>query len=114
MKLIVDPIRNHIVPILAKQTTAYLMLKSLENTFEVNNIQRTLALGTQLNHISMNKGEFVNAHFMIIIELWDQLSNVGHEIDSKELSLIALSGLPCSWELFKQGISARSKLPKLD
>ena len=54
MKLIVDYARNHIVTILAKQTTTYLMLKSLESTFETNNTSKTLALKTQLNHISMN------------------------------------------------------------
>ena len=34
MKLIMDSVKNHIVPILAKQTIAYLMFKSLENTYE--------------------------------------------------------------------------------
>ena len=72
-----------------------------------HNTRRTLALKEQLNHISMNKGEFVNAYFMRIIELRDQLSNVGYDIDSKELSLTTLSGLPSSWEPFKQGISIR-------
>ena len=83
MKLIVDSERNHIMPILENQTTEYLMLKSLENTFEVNNTGRNLALKTQLNHISMNKGESVNTYFMIIIELRDQLSSIGYEIDNK-------------------------------
>lgn len=62
----------------------------------------------------MNKGEHVNACFMRIIELKDQFSNVGYEIESKELSLTTLGRLPTSREPFKQGISARSKLPKLD
>ena len=60
------------------------MLKSLENTFEINNTGITNALKTQLNHISMNKGEFVTAYFMRIIELKDQLSNIGCEIENKE------------------------------
>ena len=55
----------------------------------------------------MNKGESVNAYFMRIIELRDQLSNVGYDINSKELSLTALSHLPSSWEPIKQGINAR-------
>ena len=40
----------------------------------------------------MKKGESVTAYFMRIIELRDQLSNIGYEIESKELSLIALGG----------------------
>ena len=65
------------------------MFMSLENTYEINNTGRTLALKTKLNHISMNKGESVNAYFMRIIDLRDQLSNVGYDINSKELSLTA-------------------------
>lgn len=62
----------------------------------------------------MNKGETVNAFFMRITELRDQSSFVSYEIDNQELSLKALGGLPNSWESFVQGISARSKIPKLD
>ena len=69
MKLIVDSVRDHIVPILGKPTTAYLMVKSLENTFEINNNGRNLAFKTPLNHISMNKGESVNDFFMRITKL---------------------------------------------
>lgn len=87
------------------------MIKSVENTFEINNTSSTLALKRQMNHISMNK-EPINTFF--ITELRDQLSTIGYENDSKELSLIALGGLPNSWESFIQGINARPKLPKLD
>ena len=62
----------------------------------------------------MNKGETINAFFMRITYLRDQLSALCYEIDNQELSLIALGGLPKSWESFVQGISARSKIPKLD
>ena len=44
----------------------------------------------------------------------DQLYALGYEIENQELSLIALGGLPNSWESFVQGISVRSKIPKLD
>ena len=67
-----------------------------------------------MNHTSIDKGESMSAFFMRITELRDQLSNIGHKIESKELSLITRSGLPNTWESFKQGISARSKLPKLE
>ena len=51
---------------------------------------------------------------MRITDLRDQLSALGYEIENQELSLIALLGLPNSWESFVQGISARSKIPKMD
>lgn len=71
-----DAVRDHILPIVAKHETAYRMFKALENAFVVNNTGRKLALKRQMNHISMNKGELVNAFFMRITELRDQLSSV--------------------------------------
>ena len=51
---------------------------------------------------------------MRIMDLRDQLSALGYEIENQELSLISLGGPPNSRESFVQGISARSKIPKLD
>lgn len=100
MKTVVDAVQDHIVPIVGKHEIAYHMLKALEDAFVINNIGRTLALKRQMNHISMNKGASINAFFMRITELRDQLSSVGYEVDIKELSLIALGDLPNSWESF--------------
>ena len=114
MKIIVDIVRDHIVPIVAKHTTTYCMFRALENAFKINNTSRILALKRQMNSISMNKGETINVFFMRITNLRDQLSALGYEIENQELSLIALGGLPNSWESFVPGVSARSKIPKID
>ena len=93
MKIIVDAVRDHIVSIVAKHATTYRMFRALENAFIINNIGRKLALKRQMNNINMNKGETINAFFMRITDLRDQLSTVSYEIDNQELSLIALGGL---------------------
>lgn len=77
MKIIVDAVRDHIVLILSKYETAYCMFKSLESTYEINNSSRCLSLKRQINHINMNKGESINAYFMRISALRDQLSSLG-------------------------------------
>ena len=107
MKIIVNAVRDHIVPIVAKHTTTYRMFRALENAFIINNTGKKLALKRQMNSVSMNKGEAINAFFMRITDLRDQLSALGYEIENRELFLIALGGLPNSWESFVQGISAR-------
>lgn len=114
MKIIIDGVRDHIVPILSKYDKAYEMYKALEKTYEINNASKKLALKREMNQISMNKNEKINAYFLRVSALRDQLSLLGHEIDGKELALIALDGLPESWETFVAGISARSKFPKFD
>ena len=114
IQIIVNFFPDHIVPIVSKHKTKYHMFKGLENASIVNNIGRGLSLKRQMNHISMNKGESVNDFFVRIIELRDQFFSVGYKTDNQELSLIALGGLPNSWEPFVQGISTRSKLSNLD
>lgn len=52
--------------------------------------------------------------FMKISELRDQLSAIGDLVVDKDLVMLALNGLPYSWEPFIQSISGRSKLPKFD
>ncbi|XP_059069262.1 retrovirus-related Pol polyprotein from transposon RE1 isoform X1 [Cryptomeria japonica] len=114
IKIIVDGVRNNIMPIIRKQETAYKMFKALEKTFEISNASRTLALKREINHITMNKGETINAYFMRISVLKDELATLDYEIRGKELTLIALDGLPSGWSTFVQGISARSKYPKFE
>ena len=64
MKIIVDTVRDHIVPIVANHTIAYRMFRALENAFIINNTGRKIALKRQMNNVSMNKGETINAFFM--------------------------------------------------
>lgn len=62
----------------------------------------------------MNKGETITSYFLRISELRDQLSTIGNNIDDMELRLIALRGLPITWESFIQCITRRPSLPKFD
>lgn len=100
--------------VISKYETTFQMFKALADIYEINNTSRALTLNKQLHHIKMNKGETVTSYFLRITELRDQLSTIGHIVDNKELAMMALNGLPTSWESFIQGISARSKFPKFD
>lgn len=82
--------------------------------YEINNPSRALALRQQLHHVKMDKEDSVISFFMKIANLRDQLSAIGDIIADKDLVMLALNGLPQSWEPFIQSISGRSKLPKFD
>jgi len=62
----------------------------------------------------MAKGESVMAYFMRISNLRDQLSSIGKIVDENDLTMLALNGLPTSWESYIQGISARADLRMFD
>ena len=83
MKLIVDGVKDHLLPIIFELDTAHEMLQTLEEMFEINNTTRILNLKDSLSNIKMNKGETVISYFMRINELRDQLSKNGHVYDEK-------------------------------
>lgn len=94
IKIIVDGVRNNIMPIIKKHKSAFKMFKALQDDFEISNASRTLTLKREINHITMMKGELVNAYFMQISNLKHELATLGYEIQRKELTLIALDGFP--------------------
>ena len=44
MRILLDRVKNEIVPMLMKHQTAFKMMSALINAYEVNNATRTLAL----------------------------------------------------------------------
>lgn len=113
-KILIDSVKDHLVPIISKMSSARDMFKTLEGMYEINNTSRALALRQQLHQVKMAKGDSIITYFMKISELKDQLSTIGDEVVDKDLVMLALNGLPHSWEPFIQGISGRSKFPKFD
>ena len=56
MKIILDGVKNEIVPMLMKHRTSFNMMSALINVYDVNNATRTLSLKRQLNHIKNKEG----------------------------------------------------------
>lgn len=114
MKIILDGVKNEIVPMLMKHQTTFNMMSALLNAYEVNNATRTLALKRQLNHIMIMKGESMISYFLRVASLRDELASIGTVIQNKELSIMAIDGLPDSFETFSQLVSAGDKLPNFN
>ena len=76
------------------------MFSTIRDTFEINNTSRLLTLKHDLLYIKIKNGEFNTSYFLRISELKDQLATMENQVDDKELSMIALRGLPLSWETF--------------
>ena len=83
------------------------MFSTIKNTFEINNTSRLLTLKQDLLYIKTNNGESITSYFLRISKLKDRLATIGSQVDDKELSFIALKGLPLSWETFIRGVSSR-------
>ena len=90
------------------------MMSALINAYEVNNATSSLALKKKLNHLEIKKGESMNSYFIRVGSLRDELTSIGYIIDDKELTLMAIDGLPDSWGIFSKGVSVRDKLQKFN
>ena len=96
---------------LTKHQTKFDMMNALLNAYEVNNATRVLALKRKLNHIQIKNGESINYYFLRVSDIRDELSSIGTIITDKKLTLMAIDGLPDSWETFAQGINAKDNFP---
>ncbi|XP_059073723.1 uncharacterized protein LOC131874390 [Cryptomeria japonica] len=88
-KILIDTVKDHLVPIISKMSSAQDMFKALEGMYEINNTSRDLALRQQLHQVKMAKGESVITYFMKISELRDHLSSIGDEVVDKDLVMLA-------------------------
>ena len=81
-RILVDSVRDHLVPQISEKTTAMKMFKTLKKLFEHNNINVTLTLNKLLN-MKMTKSENIASYFMRITELRDKLKSSGENLEEK-------------------------------
>ena len=56
----------------------------------------------------------MNPYFLRVASLRDELASIGTIIEDKELTFMAIDGLPDSCETFSQRVSARDNLPNFN
>ena len=72
-----DSVKNHLISVIAKKETTKEMLDSLKKLFECDSTSRSIALRTHLHTIKMNRLESVASYFSMVVELRDQLGDIG-------------------------------------
>ena len=99
-KIIMDSIHKHLVAFISKLGTSKEMYEKLLSMFRASNANQILFLKNKLKDIKMDKGESIQSYFMRIIEIKNDLLSIGEVIADRELTLIALGGLPSAWYVF--------------
>ena len=84
-KIIIDVVRDHILPSIARLKTAYKAFKTIKDPFEINNKRKILTLKHQLLNIKINKGKTITTYFLRISEIRDQLATIGNNADDEEV-----------------------------
>ena len=80
------------------------MFDALSRLYEGRNINKKMALRTQLKNVRMQKSESIHAFFTRISQINEQIISIGDSVEEVELVMTTLNGLSKSWDSFIRGI----------
>jgi hypothetical protein len=113
-RIIMDGVKDHIVPHLSGLDTTRKMWEAIIKLYQNSNLNRKMVLKEKLRNTKMGKGESVSSYLTKLRQVKDELAVVGDNVDGTELVRIALNGFSKSWDVFVRGIVAREHTPDWD
>jgi hypothetical protein len=114
MSIIVDSIKDHLIPYISHLDSSKKMCDALINLFSVRNIGQVMSLKNELRDMMMNDDDNVTSYFVRISQLRDQLQAIEEIISKKELVNIVLNGLPKTWDAFAVSMNTRKEYPTFE
>ena len=109
-RIILDGVKDHLIPHLAEKTTAKEMWDTLKGLYEAKNENRIMALKDKLHAVKMAKGEDVASYLTRVAQVKDELAAVDEVIADSELVWISLKGFTKEWDIFIKCVVGREKL----
>jgi hypothetical protein len=114
MSIIVDSVKNHLIPYISHLDSSKKMYDALTNLFSFRNIGQVMILKNELRDMKMNDDENITSYFVRISQLRDQLQAIEEIISEKELVNIVLNGLPKTWDSFSASMNTRKDYPTFE
>ena len=104
MRILMESIKNHLVPLIASQNITKNMYDALKKLYENENPSRILALKDQLRQVKFTKDDSISYYFLKISQIKDQLAVVDESVPDRDLVFTSMAGLPSKWKPFVKGI----------
>src|ERR1700722_10983011 len=76
MSIIVDSIKDHLIPYISHLDSSKKMYDALTNLFSIKNIGQVMSLKNELCDMKMNDGDNITSYFVKISQLRDQLQAI--------------------------------------
>jgi hypothetical protein len=114
MSIIVDSIKDHLIPYISHLDSSKKMYDALTNLFSVRNIGQVMRLKNELSDMKMNEDDSITSYFVRISQLRDQLQGIEEITSKKELVNIVLNGLPKTWDAFAASMNTRKEYPTFE
>jgi hypothetical protein len=114
MSIIVDSIKDHLIPYISHLDSSKKMYDALTNIFSVRNIGQVMNLKNELYNMKMNDDDNITSYFVRISQVRDQLQAIEEITSEKELVNIVLNGLPKTWDAFATSMNKRKEYPTFE
>jgi hypothetical protein len=110
-RIILDGVKDHLIPHLVEKKTTQEMWDALKNLFEVKNENQKMTLKDKLHDTKMGKEESVSSYLTQVAQVKDELDAVGEVISNSKLVRIALKGFTKEWKVFVKCVVGRENIP---
>lgn len=91
MSLIVELVRDHLIPYTTKHDTSKKMYDALINLYTIKNVGQSMILKNELRNTRMENDDTVHSYFVWISQIRDQLLAIGETIFDQELVTTTLN-----------------------
>ena len=100
-KIIRDSIDKHLVAYVSEMNTSKEIYDRMVSLFKVNDANQVLLPRNKLKEIKKGKDESMQAYFLRITEIKNDLLSIGEAIPDSEMSPTTLGGFPSEWYIFR-------------
>jgi hypothetical protein len=113
-RMIMDAVKDHLIPHLSKKKTKTKMFDALVNLYRSENMKMKMILQNKIKSIEMIKSDSNTSYLMKVMQIHGQLAIVGEKIVDVELMKMGLNGFPTLWEPFVKVIRTWENSPDFE
>ena len=110
-KIIRDSIDKRLVAYVSELTTSKEIYDRLVSLFKVNDANQVLFLRNKLKEIKKDKDESMQAYFLRITKIKNDLLSIGEVVPDREMTITNLGGLPSEWCIFRTTLLNNNVIP---
>eukprot|EP00253_Pinus_taeda_P027530 PITA_27530 len=110
-KIIRDSIDKRLVAYVSELNTSKKIYDRLVSLFKVNEANQVLFLRNKLKEIKKGKDESMQAYFLRITKIKNDLLSIGEVIPDREMTFTTLGGLQSEWYIFKTTLLNNNVIP---
>jgi len=110
-KIIRDSINKRLMAYISELTTSNENYDRLVSLFKVSDTNQVLFLRNKLKEIKKGKDESMQAYFLRITEIKNDLLSIREVAPDRELTITTLGGLPSEWYIFKTTLLNNNVIP---